>query len=65
MAFSYRNILFTIVLMLVTIFIACPQSGVGCRPLLLHSEWSNQYGLLWQLLANGPAPVSDGDHTHP
>lgn len=68
MDFSYRKILFTFVqfmLILVTIFIASPQSGVACRPLSLHREWSREYGLLWQLLSNNPAPGSNGDPTHP
>jgi len=69
MAFSHKKMLFTvlqILLILFTIFIAFPQSGVACRPLLVHNEWSSEYGLVWQLLSNSPAPPSGGgDTTHP
>ncbi|KEH23879.1 hypothetical protein MtrunA17_Chr7g0260881 [Medicago truncatula] len=70
MAFSHKKMLFTvqqILLILFTIFIASPQSGVACRPLLVHNDqWSSEYGLVWQLLANSPAPPSGGgEPTHP
>ncbi|KAK7336835.1 hypothetical protein VNO77_17385 [Canavalia gladiata] len=68
MAFSHSKILFTVVqILLITfiIFIASPESGVDCRPLLIHYQWSWDYGLLLQSLPNGPAPGSKGDPTHP
>nr|KYP54815.1 hypothetical protein KK1_001015 [Cajanus cajan] len=67
MALSSRKILFTVVqllLMTLFIFVASPESGVACRPLLLHGQWLNEPGLLWQSLPNAPAPPSGGDPIH-
>ncbi|KAG4396325.1 hypothetical protein JHK82_053795 [Glycine max] len=68
MAFSSRKILFTIVqllLMTLFIFVASPDSGVACRPLLLHPQWSREYyELVLQVLPNAPAPPSVPDPTH-
>ncbi|KAK7396416.1 hypothetical protein VNO78_17410 [Psophocarpus tetragonolobus] len=67
MTFSSRKILFTVVqILLITlfIFVASPESGVVCRPLFLHRQWSREYGLLLQSLENAPAPPSHGDPTH-
>ncbi|KAG4913211.1 hypothetical protein AAZX31_19G148300 [Glycine max] len=68
MALSHRRILFTvlqIILFTLIIFVASPESGVACRPLFLHYQWSWDYGLLMQSLPNAPAPPSTGDSTHP
>ncbi|QCD97714.1 hypothetical protein DEO72_LG6g2426 [Vigna unguiculata] len=68
MALSHRRILSTVLqILLVTfmIFVASPESGVACRPLFLHYQWSWEYGLLFQSLPNAPAPPSGGDPTHP
>jgi hypothetical protein len=64
MAFSYKNILVHLVFIIFIIFVASPQFG-NCRPLLVDREWSSEYGLIWQLLANGPAPGSEKDPHHP
>lgn len=70
MACSYRKVLFTtlqLVLIMLTIFVASPESGVDCRPLFLnyHYHWSWDNGLLLQSLPNGSAPPSKGDPTRP
>ncbi|KAL2321022.1 hypothetical protein Fmac_029991 [Flemingia macrophylla] len=68
MALSHRRTLFTvlqILLFTLVIFVASPESGVSCRPLFLHYQWSWEYGLLMQSLPNGNAPGSGGDNTHP
>ncbi|RDX90819.1 hypothetical protein CR513_27283, partial [Mucuna pruriens] len=67
MAFSYRKFLFTVLQLLfiiLAVFLSSPQSGVACRPLLLHRQESREYGLLFQSLPNGPAPPSSGSHIH-
>ncbi|KAL2321021.1 hypothetical protein Fmac_029990 [Flemingia macrophylla] len=68
MAFSSSKILITVVqllLMTLFIFVASPESGVACRPLLLHGQWViREPGLLWQSLPNAPAPPSGGDPIH-
>nr|KYP54816.1 hypothetical protein KK1_001016 [Cajanus cajan] len=68
MALSHRRTLFTvlqILLFIFIIFVASPEAGVACRPLFLHYQWSWEYGLLMQSLPNGGAPGSTGDPTHP
>jgi len=69
MAFSYRLILFRVVLLVLIIFniFVTSQSGVDGRPLLLHYQWSWDHGLILQSLPNGNAPGSGGggDPTHP
>lgn len=68
MALSYRKNIFIVMhllLITLTIIIASPQPGVACRPLSLHRQWTREYGFLWQLLTNGPAPESHRDRTHP
>ncbi|CAL0326866.1 unnamed protein product [Lupinus luteus] len=65
MAFSYNNMLFITVLIMLAIFVASPQGGVDGRPLLLHFQWSREYGLLFQALPNGSAPGSGGSSDHP
>ncbi|KAG4913215.1 hypothetical protein AAZX31_19G148400 [Glycine max] len=67
MDFSYRRFLFTVVqllLIMLNIFVASPESRVACRPLLLHRQWSREYGLHLQSLPNGPAPPSGGFRIH-
>ncbi|CAJ1902126.1 unnamed protein product [Sphenostylis stenocarpa] len=62
MTFSSRKMLFRVVqllLMVLFIFVASPESGVACsRPLFLHRHWSREDEVLWQLLPNAPAPPS-------
>jgi len=54
-----------LVLFILFIFVASPESGVACsRPLLLRGHWSRQNDLLWQLLPNAPAPPSAGFPIH-
>ncbi|CAL0310321.1 unnamed protein product [Lupinus luteus] len=65
MAFSYNNILCILVLIILTIFVASPQGGVDCRPLLLHVQGSKEYELLLQALPNGASPGSGGSNDHP
>ncbi|KAE9590446.1 hypothetical protein Lalb_Chr20g0107841 [Lupinus albus] len=68
MAVSFNKILFIVlqlVLVIFIIFVASPQSRADCRPLLLHFQWSNEYGLLLQALPNGHAPPSGGSKDHP
>ncbi|CAL0310320.1 unnamed protein product [Lupinus luteus] len=68
MALSFNKILFIalqLLLLIFTIFVASPQSRVDCRPLLLHFQWSNEYGLLLQALPNGHAPGTGGSNDHP
>ncbi|KAG5043566.1 hypothetical protein JHK87_007481 [Glycine soja] len=62
---NIRGLLFAILLFTLIIFVASPESGVACRPLFLHYQWSWDYGLLMQSLPNAPAPPSTGDPTHP
>lgn len=68
MEFSYNKMIITffqLVFIIIMTLTASPQSGVvDCRPLLVH-EWSSEYGLLWQILINGPAPISQRDPHHP
>ncbi|KAK7284091.1 hypothetical protein RJT34_18830 [Clitoria ternatea] len=67
MGFSYRRMLFVvleIVLLSFTIFVGS-ESGVDCRPLFMHYQWSWEYGHLFQSLPNGGSPGSSGDPTHP
>nr|KYP51168.1 hypothetical protein KK1_026976 [Cajanus cajan] len=62
MAFSYKNTLFTVVLIIFTILVVSPQFGAACRP--LSSQGSKQNGpLLWSIL-RGPAPPSNPDPIH-
>jgi len=66
--FSDRRLLFTVlqlVLIMVTIFVASPDSGVACsRPLLLPRQRWSEHRLVLQSLPNGPAPPSSGFHGH-
>lgn len=68
MAFSYRLILFRVlvlVLIILNIFVTS-QSGVDCRPLSLnYYQWSWDHGLILQSLPNGASPGTGGDPTHP
>lgn len=69
MAFCHRKTLFTVVhfVLIILALLVTSQSGVDCRPLLLHYQWSWDHGLglLLQSLPNGPAPGSTGNPTHP
>ncbi|KAL5059661.1 hypothetical protein RYX36_031265 [Vicia faba] len=66
MAFSYRMILFRVLLLVLIIFVTS-QTRVDGRPLSINyyewSSWGN--GLLLQSLPNAPVPPSTGDPTHP
>ncbi|ESW34510.1 hypothetical protein PHAVU_001G158500 [Phaseolus vulgaris] len=66
--FSVRRLLFTVlqlVLIMITIFVASPDSGVACsRPLLLHRQLWTEHGLVLQSLPNSPAPPSRGSPIH-
>lgn len=54
-----------ILFIMITIFVASPDSGVGCsRPLLLRPQWwREEEGLVLQSL-RGPAPPSTGSPVH-
>ncbi|BAT85509.1 hypothetical protein VIGAN_04306600 [Vigna angularis var. angularis] len=68
MSFSSRKMIFALLqllLFILFIFVASPESGVACsRPLFVHRHWSGENELLWQLLPNAPAPPSGGDPIH-
>ncbi|BAT85512.1 hypothetical protein VIGAN_04307000 [Vigna angularis var. angularis] len=55
-----------ILFIMITIFVASPDSGVGCsRPLLLrHQWWREEERLVLQSLPNAPAPPSTGSKIH-
>ncbi|OIW03414.1 hypothetical protein TanjilG_12011 [Lupinus angustifolius] len=68
MAFSLKKIIFIVVHLVVimfTIFVASPQSGVACRPLLLNNQLSVAHELHLQARSNNPAPPSGGSKDHP
>lgn len=65
MALSCSMILFTILVIIFTIFLAFPQYGVACRT-LQEDQWFRQCnGILLQALPRGPVMPSSPDPIRP
>ncbi|KAG4383593.1 hypothetical protein GLYMA_13G120750v4 [Glycine max] len=65
MAFTYKNTLLTVLLVIFTILVMSPQLGAACRSLSSQDDqWPRQNKSLFGLILRGPAPPSHPDLIH-